>query len=728
MPLVRRREGATLAWSVAGIVGLLLLWPALRIPAGVPSPAASAGAVAPWAGSIDPAEGNPTLSDVTFQIQPWLIHLRRELRAGRAPFWNPYQFSGAPFWANGQSAPLFPMHLLFVALPLQLGLVILPWLRVVIAGCGAWVLARELGVGPRASLVSAIVFPLSGMVSSFLLFPMANALCLVPWALVETERLAQGRGAVWRLGAVVALQALGGHPETVAHTVLIAALYLAVRGMRRVDESAPKTSAARAWIGFACATLAGGLVAGAQLVPLLFNVAASTRWSEWSAGEGLPITTALDASLRLVLPDLFGNPADGTWWGPFNYNATSVFAGALALPLAWVGLRDRIDDRRFKALGVTTLIAALAAYHVFPLREVLLLIPVVNRMLHHRLLFVVELGLAIAAAAGVDAIAQGRRRGLASASLVVALTVGAAWWVHRGDWQTAGLVAHQLRWTIWIAIALVVLAAGAMLVSREAGRRHASAFSMIVGLALAVELLMAHARTNPGLDLKSLLPRTPAIEFLLGRPGRMAALDAALRPNAAMIHELHDVRGDDTLKLADYEALYRTFAGESPYFFAPVVDWSAPALDRLGVRWVLAPPRAARPAVSAANSAEWSVAFDGEDARVFERPSAQPMVRWIEGDDRGLTVVAREPGRWTIDYTSASPRVLIVAETWDAGWTATLDGEPLSLQRRQEALIAAHLEAGGGRLELRYRPRGFVAGIVASTVGVLLLAFAAVRR
>jgi hypothetical protein len=557
---------------------------------------------------------------------------------------------------------------------------------------------------------------------------MANALCLVPWVLLETERLAQGRGAVLRLGTIIALQALGGHPETVAHTISIGALYLALRGTRNRGESATTTSKARVWVGFGAATLAGGLAAGVQLVPLWKNLTASTRWTEWSAGERLPIATALDASLRLVLPDLFGNPADGTWWGPFNYNATAVFAGALALPLAWVGLRDRIGDRRFKALGATTLVAALAAYQVFPVHDVLRSIPVINRMLHHRLLFVVELGFAIAAAAGVEAITRGRHRGLAGSSMAVAAAVVAAWWIHRGDWQTAALVAHQLRWTIWIAVALTALAAGTLLVSREAGRRHADLFSVLLCLGLSIELFAAHARTNPGLDLTSLLPRTPAIEFLAGRPGRIAAFDAALRPNAAMVHELRDVRGDDTLKLAVYEALYRTFGGESPYFFAPVVDWSSPALDRLGVRWVLAPPGAAAPAIAPSNAADWSVAFGGEDARVFERPSAQPMVRWIEGDDEGLTVVATEPGRWTIDYSSASPRVLVIAETWDAGWAATLDDEPVTLQRRQEAVLAARVEAGSGRLELRYRPRGIVGGMAASVAGVLLLAFAAVRR
>jgi hypothetical protein len=636
------------------------------------------------------------------------------MRAGRAPFWNPYQFSGAPFWANGQSAPLFPLHLLFVALPLQLGLVLLPWLRAVVAGVGAWALARELDVDPRAALIAAIVFPLSGMFSSFLLFPMANALCLAPWVLRETERLwREGRGW-WRLGVAVGLQALGGHPETVVHTAMLAMAYLGVRaGLGRATWPT--------WARLAVAFASGGLLGGVHLVPLFFNLTASTRWAEWSVGERLPLSAALDAALRLVLPDLYGNPATGTWWGPFNYNATAVFAGALALPLAWVGLRDRFSDRRFKALVTVTVLAALAAYHVFPVRDLMLLVPGIDRMLHHRLLFAVDLSIALCAAAGLEALAAGCRRGVIGAASVVVVSLGVAWWAHRADWIAAGLVADQAWWTAWIVAALALVVAGAWVAPRR-GPRAGITTIVLVAAALTAELCWAHARTNPGLPLRSLLPSTPAIEFLTDAPGRVAAIDAALRPNAAMVHRLRDARGDDTLKLLGYERVYRSFAGASPYFFEPIVDWRAPALDRLGVRWVLAPPGAAAPVET------WRLAFDGADARVFERPSAQPLVRWLGGGDDGLTVAASGPGRWTIRYATAAPAVLIVAETWDPGWRAAIDGGARSLERREETLIGAPVEAGAGTLELRYRPRGLREGVAASAIAMALLLFAALRH
>jgi hypothetical protein len=239
--LLRRRE-IGIPWAVCGLAAIAMLWPALRLPDGIPSPAAILAQQAPWQGIAAPAAGNGNLRDITYQVEPWLLFLRHELRAGRLPFWDPHQFSGSPYWSNGSGAPLFPLHLLFAALPLQLGLVLLPWLRLVIGGCGAWLLARELGLGRLAALLAALIFPLSGMITSFVLFPMGNCHALVPWVLLAVERLANGRGSWLGLALAGGLQLLGGHPETPVFTALLAGVYLLARGSDRPRPSSPRPS------------------------------------------------------------------------------------------------------------------------------------------------------------------------------------------------------------------------------------------------------------------------------------------------------------------------------------------------------------------------------------------------------------------------------------------------------------------------------------------------------
>jgi hypothetical protein len=507
------------------------------------------------------------------------------------------------------------------------------------------------------------------------------------------------------------------------------------------------------------AFVVGALVAGIQLMPVLWNVAGSARWQEWESGERPPAATLLDVALRVVLPDLFGHPADGTWWGPFNSNATAVFAGIVTLPLAVAGAVERWRDPRMRGVLVASVAAALAAYQVFPVRELLLLMPGVSHMLHHRLLFAVDLGVALLAGAGLAALARGRARGLGAAIATVLAALVVAWARHHEAWREAALVAQQVGWTAWAIAALGALSVAARLARRPApavapraaadesasidtpGAPHANgvlpppstdalarAIAVAAIAAVAGELVVAHARTNPGLAVESLLPRTPAIDFLGARDGRIAAIGAALRPNAAIVHRLRDVRGDDTLKSARYERVYRSFGGASPYFFEPVLDWEHRWLDELGVRWVLAAPATAPPVTS------WTIAYDGPDARVFERASALPLVRWSDGGTEGIAVTAAEPGGWKVSFHADRPRVLVVAESWDEGWSGTVstgaagDGGRAALAPEREALVGARVGPGAGELRLRHRPRGFALGAAASGLGVLLLLVAAVRQ
>jgi len=701
--LLRRRE-IGIPWAACGLAGIALLWPALRLPDGIPSPAATLAAEAPWQGVAAPAAGNPNLRDLTWQVEPWLIFLRHEMRAGRLPFWDPHQFSGSPYWSNGSGAPLFPLHLLFVLLPLQLGWVLLPWLRTVLGGCGAWCLARELGASRPAALLAALVFPLSGMITSFLLFPMGNTHALVPWVLLAVERLANGRGG-WRgLAVAGGLQMLGGHPETPVFTALLAAVYLLARGSARPLAT---------WGRFVAGWGVAALLSAIQLLPLFLTLTRSGKWLHPEAAPAAPLAAVGAVLLRAVLPDLFGNPAVGTWWGPFNFAATAVYAGALTLPLAAAGLGaalGRGGDRRWRGVAAMTLFALLAAYQLFGMRTLLLALPVVSRGLHHYMKLGVELGLALLAAAGCDRWLAGKGRGLvAGAGLTLAL-LAVAWWRFGEGFRDHGLLATEAAWTAWIAATVSLLALSLLLTAE----RRWSVLPLLPAL-LAIDLIAAHGRTNPGLSNARHFPATGAVRFLRGRPERLAGLGGAFHPDAAMVYGLYDVRGDSPVKLQPYDDVYADLGEADPVYFHPIRNWSSPWLDRLGVRWVVAGPAETPPAGLA-----WRLAYAGRDARVFERPGALPLAR-LEGAGQAR-VEARSPGVWRIAWQAAAPARLVVAETWDPGWRATLDGRPVAIAPRQGVLMTVPVGPGSGHVELRYHPDGFVPGMLLSALGLGALA------
>ena len=701
--LWRRRADLACAWTVASLVATALVAGALALPNGIPSPSATLAHLPPWQESGEVAGGNPLLRDVTFQIEPWMLFLRRELRAGRLPVWNPHQFSGTPFWANGQSAPLFPLHLLFSVLPLGLGFVLLPWLRAACGGCGAYLLARELGLSRPAAALAAAIYPLSGMLVSFLLYPMGSALALVPWVLLAVERLAVGRGSTAALALAAGLQLLAGHPETAVHTAVLAALFLGIRG-----ASLPT------WGRFGLGWLVGGLVAAVQLLPLALLLPETGRWQSLSATEHPSLALLAVQPLRLVLPQLFGHPAEGTWWGPFNYSATAVYAGAVALPLAAAGLAACRRDRRWLAVALLTAFSFAAAYHLPGLRDALAAVPLLGRAAHHRLLFGVELGLALLAGRGVDLWLAGKARGALVGIGAALLLLACCWLLYLDEWETHGLVSQQAAWTAWAA-ALGLLLGLSLLLSADRRRRL---LPVLLAVA-AVDSLAAHGRIFGALPLDRLFPPSGATRFLAGREGRVVGTGEALRPNAATAYGLLDPRGDDPVKLARYDEVF-TAAPAHPVYFAPVSRWASPSLDRLGVRWVLTGP--GEPAADPS----WQLVYDGGEARIWERPAALPLVRW-EGPRGEATVLASHPGSWRVAWRSPEGGRLVVAETWHRGWSARRSGRAVPVESF-DGLLGVSLPAGLGTVELAYRPPGFALGAALSVAGALALGLLRLRK
>ncbi len=58
--------------------------------------------------------------DSARMMGPWRKFMANQLRLGKFPTWNPYQFTGAPMMANSQSAVWFPPNWLYLAFPFSI--------------------------------------------------------------------------------------------------------------------------------------------------------------------------------------------------------------------------------------------------------------------------------------------------------------------------------------------------------------------------------------------------------------------------------------------------------------------------------------------------------------------------------------------------------------------------------------------------------------------------------
>jgi hypothetical protein len=114
------------------------------------------------------------------------------------------------------------------------------------------------------------------------------------------------------------------------------------------------------------------------------------------------------------------------------------------------------------------------------------------------------------------------------------------------------------------------------------------------------------------------------------------------------------------------------------------------------------------PASAGVDLRQEAIATEADAAGVRLPPEARASrARVVERTATRLEVRAEGPG------------LLVVAEAWDAGWSAELDGRPARLLRVNQALNAVPLESGTHRVVMRHAPAGLRPGLALFALGAL---------
>jgi hypothetical protein len=276
-------------------------------------------------------------------------------------------------------------------------------------------------------------------------------------------------------------------------------------------------------------------------------------------------------------------------------------------------------------------------------------------------------------------------------------------------------------------------------------------------------------------DRSSLLyPSTPLIRYL-ARRGDATFLPTAssFRGSTAMIYSLESAGGYESLLPERVQNFWRVVAeGEHPdeleshpliyaYQPRPQLDSLRPALlARAGVAYVVAGPRD----VDAGPGPSGLVLrYDGADGRVYAVSGALPRAYVVGGCDEAATPLAAlehvvapgfaagrtavlersflrsarvscggdSPGRvgtavvrdrrtnsLLVHVDARRTGWLVVNESWERGWTASIDGRSADVLPANYAMRAVRVPPGAHDVQLTYRPSSFRLG-----AGISALAF-----
>lgn len=584
------------------------------------------------------------------------------------------------------------------------------------------------------------------------------------------------------LAAAVAALLSAGHPETILHVALLATAVAAARWLarpagerRRVFLGWLAASAVGAGLAAPALLPAAGFLPQSLRLSLLETARAQVVHDGFLAGWRTPVEREESRAalgrrlLPVAAPNAFGSSRFGSYWGESNANEDDgAFVGTIALLgalLAAAGARGRRLPQERVALGAA-LVALVVLARPPGLARLLIAVPVVrdSLTLHHRLLL--TLGFCIAWLMGCTWqrwLASGSLGRLSGPRIVLAVLglAGVVAWAYRAHPAPAGSPPLTGLRALWLGLQLAALAFSMLLLlaGRRLGERRAIAGWLLAACA-GGELLVFHAPLNPAAPARLFYPAVPPVAFLrehLGPWYRMCGLGPALRANLPSVYGLADPRTANPIKpaaVAGALAAVNLFPNRATDGFAAPFD---PLYPLLGVRYLMTAPEVDLPR-------PWGLAFADNTARVWEHP--RPIERlflpratigcpsatlWADclrrvGSFRNQAALADGDaappgvtgGAWRAHDPHASrldlrelrpawlragvlltePRLLATSMYQDGGWRLLLGGAPRPTLLADGPFVAAWLPPGSAALELIYRPRGFIPGMLAAALAL----------
>jgi hypothetical protein len=523
----------------------------------------------------------------------------------------------------------------------------------------------------------------------------------------------------------------------------------------------------RGWpLGWAAGAVAlAAAVAALQLVPTAELLLSSQRGSGVERDYALNFSYAPVRALNLFAPFAFGSPADGTYYTNGVFFEDAVYVGLLPLIAALVALlkwpwRRRAADPLARAVaffGCILLAALLLALGTYT--------PLFPFLFDHVPTF--------------DLFQAPVRWHLWTVFALAALSaIGVTWWVRGGSWSrrsvaftgaalAVGVVgslaltdsspalAALLR-AVVTASALAFAAVVLTLLKPAPGKRSVRGWSAAVLLIVAVDLVWAGWGLNP----------TTSAEFYDSRPTEATGrafwpkdvLDAVMydthlrvddyRMTPAQI-EAYRTSGLPNLNLLDGASLFNDFdpllVGGHARFLALLNAQPTDALPRAaGIAGVYDEAGALQPVADSNTPLAWLVTSgcyaEGDDAALrlmaADWNPYQQVILAGEGscaapqDTPAGAVQSASDDLTTFEVDVVADGWLVVAATWYPGWTAQVDGAPVSIERANLAFRAVPLTTGRHTVTFDYAPAWLLPSALVSLAGLigLIAVFALARR
>jgi hypothetical protein len=720
--------------------------------------------------------------DITEINYPYRDFFASELKAGRFSRWHPGLYCGFPLYSESQAGYFHPLKYLFYPWlatwqAFNLDTIGSVWLT----GIGTYGWLRR-HVGPAGALTGAAVFGLSGFMWAHLIHTsMLNALASVPPVIWSLEAAwDSGRLRPLALGALaMSCQVFAGHLQDTILTAAAVGLYALFRAATERGLHARLGA-----LGLAGGLVVLALViAAVQWIPSKELLDRSPRaqgltWDDLTFGSWHP-----ELLPTLIVREAYGTRARDTDWldGFYPYHEMNAYLGMIALALAIVGAaayRDRWVGFWIILAGVGGVLMLGRFTFVFDHAHQ---VPIAgSSRIPVRFHLWVALATAALAAVGVDRLerlgavrlrlALGTMAVLILLSIPILVYIYAPIWTEPSRWthpNDQALFRRLEREPLFAALRTFALAGAAgaiaVLAARTAQPRRRAGLAAVLPLLVIADLLGAHWFDVPTIDPRYWTePPESARELVAdpacvrvfgiaqksaGEPGYadlpvdFLAVRDPLGWSLPPVWGLRSSSGVTPMVPRRLMALtHGELAAERQYLLdIQAVTHELTGRDLRGMfgsarpvgRAFIAHNASAQPRLRlmgqpyyAAGEAEATAAVRRLGAlvrnRVVVEDPDRPLPEGAEAVGR-VEIVREEPERIEVAVGAGTDAYLTLADCFDPGWSATLDGRPVPIRPAWITFRAVFVPRGAHTVIFRYRPAGFDQGLAITAAGLLIV-------
>lgn len=694
---------------------------------------------------------NPLITDPVRQQYIWRDLAMTQVKNGHFPLWNPYSFSGTLLLANFQTAAFYPLNFLYFLLPHYLAW---SWQIVIshlMLGIFLYLYLKNLSLSPFSSFLGSFAFSFSGFVIAWLTWN--TIIHVAAWsilALLAIDKIVQPaspvggspktndyRPIIWYFLFTFSIVSsfLAGHLQIFFYSFLLIAAYFLFRLLPL------KKDRLKIFLSFVICYLLFVIFTLPQSIPTIKFIADSARDTDLGQWTKPGWFVPWQNLVQFLIPDFFGNPATGNYFGIWNYAEFISFIGVLPIILALFASVFLINRETvfFSILFFLSLVFALPT--LLAKIPFILNLPLISTAQPTRLLFLSDFSLSVLAAFGLDGLLKKKQANKVFFVLLVLFVLFILFWfAGTNPVSRRNLILPSL---MFLTSVLIFVLPKIRLIHLPGKFSHFVFPFLIVSLTV-FDLFRFSWKFIPFTDKGWLFPETEIIKELKNDSSlwRLISLDRRIMPaNFSAFYRFQDVSGYDPLYLKSYNLLVSSWNSEKPAntpgSFNRIVTpqrYDSVVADLLNIKYVLSYEPLVDPDLTKVLSEGSTYLYRKNnffprvwltDSLVKVNSPKEELAKIFELEENllstavtsenfdfqpgpssrfdSVTVVSWSSNNILVRAKSDSPKLLVLSEIYHLSWQAKIDGIDRKIFRVNYLLRGIPVNSGEHLIEFYLR-------------------------